>query len=138
MADVNTPSNADTVTTAECSPAAGAATLESKVDPEIITSTASGVHVAIVGCAHGKLDDIYNSIAYMEEEKGIKISLLLCCGDFQAVRNEDDLLCLNCPPKYREMNTFYKYYSGEKTAPVLTIFIGGNHEASNYTVELYV
>jgi len=29
-----------------------------------------------------------------------------------------------------------RYYSGEKTAPVLTIFIGGNHEASNYLQEL--
>jgi lariat debranching enzyme len=35
------------------------------------------------------------------------------------------------------MNTFYKYYSGEKTAPILTIFIGGNHEASNHLLELY-
>ena len=34
------------------------------------------------------------------------------------------------PPKYRQMQTFYKYYSGEKKAPVLTVFIGGNHEAS--------
>jgi len=30
----------------------------------------------------------------------------------------------------------YRYYSGEKKAPVLTIFIGGNHEASNYLQEL--
>lgn len=30
----------------------------------------------------------------------------------------------------------YRYYSGEKQAPVLTIFIGGNHEASNYLQEL--
>lgn len=29
-----------------------------------------------------------------------------------------------------------RYYSGEKKAPVLTIFIGGNHEASNYLQEL--
>ena len=29
-----------------------------------------------------------------------------------------------------------QYYSGEKVAPVLTIFIGGNHEASNYLQEL--
>ena len=29
-----------------------------------------------------------------------------------------------------------RYYSGEKLAPVLTIFIGGNHEASNYLQEL--
>ncbi|KAH6945022.1 hypothetical protein HPB50_006749 [Hyalomma asiaticum] len=29
-----------------------------------------------------------------------------------------------------------KYYSGEKKAPLLTIVIGGNHEASNYLAEL--
>lgn len=30
----------------------------------------------------------------------------------------------------------YRYYNGEKVAPILTIFIGGNHEASNYLQEL--
>ncbi|CAH2039518.1 unnamed protein product, partial [Iphiclides podalirius] len=40
------------------------------------------------------------------------------------------------PEKYQNICTFYKYYSGEKQAPVLTIFIGGNHEASNYLQEL--
>ncbi|XP_051139333.1 lariat debranching enzyme isoform X2 [Andrographis paniculata] len=35
------------------------------------------------------------------------------------------------------MKSFWKYYSGEKTAPFPTIFIGGNHEASNYLWELY-
>jgi lariat debranching enzyme len=40
------------------------------------------------------------------------------------------------PPKFRVMGDFYKYYSGEKIAPVLTIFVGGNHEASSYLVEL--
>ena len=34
------------------------------------------------------------------------------------------------------MNTFYKYYSGEKIAPVTTLFIGGNHEASSHLWEL--
>jgi lariat debranching enzyme len=34
------------------------------------------------------------------------------------------------------MNTFYKYYSGEAVAPIPTIFIGGNHEASNHLWEL--
>jgi hypothetical protein len=29
-----------------------------------------------------------------------------------------------------------RYYSGEKVAPVLTLVIGGNHEASNYMWEL--
>lgn len=41
-----------------------------------------------------------------------------------------------CPPKYLHMGSFYKYYIGEKVAPCLTIFIGGNHEASNYLREL--
>jgi len=40
------------------------------------------------------------------------------------------------PMKYRFMQSFYKYYSGEKKAPIFTIFIGGNHEASNYLWEL--
>jgi hypothetical protein len=40
----------------------------------------------------------------------------------QAVRNLDDLECLACPPKYRELKSFYKYYTGELKAPYLTIF----------------
>ncbi|KZS90091.1 DBR1-domain-containing protein, partial [Sistotremastrum niveocremeum HHB9708] len=39
--------------------------------------------------------------------------------------------------KYRALGGFHKYYTGEKIAPVLTIVIGGNHEASNYFWELY-
>ncbi|KAK8301136.1 hypothetical protein V6Z12_D04G001000 [Gossypium hirsutum] len=35
------------------------------------------------------------------------------------------------------MKSFWKSYSGEEVAPVPTIFIGGNHEASNYLWELY-
>ena len=31
-----------------------------------------------------------------------------------------------------------RYYTGAKAAPVLTLVIGGNHEASNYMWELYV
>ena len=41
------------------------------------------------------------------------------------------------PDNFKEMGSFYKYYSGQKVAPVLTIFVGGNHEAaSNYLQEL--
>jgi lariat debranching enzyme len=65
-----------------------------------------------------------------------KVDLLICCGDFQAVRNEHDMECMACPSKYRCMQDFYQYYSGEKRAPVLTIFIGGNHEAANHLQEL--
>ena len=41
------------------------------------------------------------------------------------------------PVKYRQIGDFHAYYSGARTAPYLTIFIGGNHEASNYLRELY-
>lgn len=41
------------------------------------------------------------------------------------------------PEKYRRLGDFAAYYNGTKRARVLTIFIGGNHEASNYLHELY-
>lgn len=41
------------------------------------------------------------------------------------------------PDKYKQLGYFYKYYTGETVAPMLTIVIGGNHEASNYMWELY-
>ncbi|GAB4818925.1 hypothetical protein N2152v2_005971 [Parachlorella kessleri] len=97
-----------------------------------------GLRVAVEGCCHGELDKIYEALNYLEQREGTKIDLLICCGDFQAVRNYDDLECMACPAKYRELQTFYKYYSGQKKAPCPTLFIGGNHEAANYLWELYL
>ena len=53
------------------------------------------------------------------------------------MRNTYDMKTMACPPKYLQMGTFYKYYTGEKVAPCLTIVIGGNHEASSHLRELY-
>lgn len=92
--------------------------------------------IAVEGCCHGELDRIYDTLAEIEQEQHIKIDLLLICGDFQSVRNEDDLRSMAVPPKYRSMQDFWRYYSGEKRAPILTIFIGGNHESSNFLAEL--
>jgi hypothetical protein len=80
---------------------------------------------------------IYASIGRLEQASGQKVDLLICCGDFQAVRNKEDLATMNVPSKYLTMASFHRYYSGEAVAPVLTLFIGGNHEASNYLQELY-
>ncbi|KAG2178016.1 hypothetical protein INT43_003269 [Umbelopsis isabellina] len=93
--------------------------------------------IAVEGCCHGQLDDIYGSIRLLEHKEEIKIDLVLICGDFQAIRNVADLECMAVPPKYRQLGTFHKYYSGSKVVPYPTIFIGGNHEASNYLWELY-
>ncbi|XP_055912913.1 lariat debranching enzyme [Eupeodes corollae] len=92
--------------------------------------------IAVEGCAHGELEKIYDTIESIQKAEKIKIDLLLCCGDFQSTRNLEDLETMAVPKKYMDICTFYKYYSGEKIAPVLTIFIGGNHEASNYLQEL--
>lgn len=64
--------------------------------------------VAVEGCAHGELEKIYETIQSIENEEGFKVDLLLCCGDFQATRNLDDLQTMAVPQKYLDMCTFYK------------------------------
>jgi len=94
------------------------------------------MRIAIEGCTHGELEKTYQTLKQIEAQDGRKVDLLICCGDFQSTRNLSDLACMACPDKYKDMCTFYKYYSGEAIAPLLTIFIGGNHEATNYLQEL--
>lgn len=57
-------------------------------------------------------------------------------ANLQTIRNEADIDAMNVPRSYLRLGTFHKYYSGEVPVPVPTIFIGGNHEASNYLFEL--
>lgn len=99
------------------------------------------VNVAVVGCTHGELDAVYAKVDQLNEEASAspseRIKLIICCGDFECLRNANDLKCKASPPKYRHMNAFHQYYRGEKHASVLTVFIGGNHEASNYLQELH-
>ena len=95
------------------------------------------MYYAVEGCAHGQLDLIYDAVSKLEAFQEIKIDLLILCGDLQASRNVDDLYCVAVPEKYRHMGDFFDYYSGKKRAPVLTLVVGGNHEASNYLNELY-
>ena len=64
--------------------------------------------IAVEGCAHGELEVIYNVILETEKNTGKKIDLLLCCGDFQAVRNQKDLQCMAVSEKHKDMGTFYK------------------------------
>lgn len=44
---------------------------------------------------------------------------------------------MSVPVKYRAIGDFHEYYSGARIAPYLTLFVGGNHEASNHCWELY-
>lgn len=89
----------------------------------------NSVRVAVEGCCHGMLNKIYDALP-------ANVNLLIICGDFQALRNEADLQTISVPRKYRTMGDFHEYYSGRRKAPVMTIFIGGNHECSSYLKEL--
>ncbi|PKX95308.1 RNA lariat debranching enzyme [Aspergillus novofumigatus IBT 16806] len=105
---------------------------------EMSTANPAPLRVAFEGCGHGRLDDIYDSVARSATRRGWDgVDLVVIGGDFQAVRNSNDLACMSVPQKYKEIGDFHEYYSGKKTAPYLTVFIGGNHEASNYLFELY-
>jgi len=95
------------------------------------------LNIIVTGCIHGCMDKMYKDIQDFEAEKKIKIDLVLCTGDFECMRNENDLKFLSCPEKYREMGNFHQYYNSKVQSPYLTIFIGGNHEASNYLEENY-
>ncbi|KAI3340520.1 lariat debranching enzyme, C-terminal domain-containing protein [Ustulina deusta] len=102
------------------------------------TFKTEGVRVAVEGCGHGTLDAIYASVATACKERGWDgVDLLIIGGDFQAVRNAADLAVMAVPSKYRQLGDFPAYYSGKKTAPYLTIFVAGNHEASAHLWELY-
>lgn len=112
-----------------------------------VSSNSSGtITIAIEGCCHGELDKIYATIAEAESKSGKKVELLIgiipypqyhfnnpsllslisliVCGDFQCVKDSMDLSCVAVPQKYRKLNTFHQYVSGEKVAPILTVFIG--------------
>ncbi|KAJ5983035.1 Lariat debranching enzyme [Penicillium waksmanii] len=96
------------------------------------------VRVATVGCGHGSLNLIYDTVAKFAAERGWDgVDIVIIGGDFQALRNADDAACLSVPTKFRKMGDYHEYYSGQRLAPFLTIFCGGNHEASNHLFELY-
>jgi len=107
------------------------------VPPSSSQSGATTISIAVEGCCHGALDPIYERLQQHTQKTGRTVDLCICCGDFQSLRHPADFHSFAVPPKYREMGTFYQYYAGAKVAPILTIFIGGNHEASQSLQELY-
>ncbi|EGC46857.1 RNA lariat debranching enzyme [Histoplasma capsulatum var. duboisii H88] len=68
----------------------------------------------------------------VSRSRNLRVALEGC-----AVRNSHDLSCMSVPQKYKQIGDFHEYYSGARVAPYLTIFVGGNHEASNHLFELY-
>lgn len=90
------------------------------------------VIVAVSGCVHGEINLLYENLYRLEQSYGVKADILLCTGDFQAIRDYYDLEALSCPAKYKKLGDFKEYYTKARTAPLLTIIIGGNHESVLY------
>ncbi len=42
------------------------------------------MQIAVEGCCHGELDNIYGTLQHLEKAEWKKIDLLISCGDFQA------------------------------------------------------
>eukprot|EP00796_Vickermania_ingenoplastis_P011093 gene11093-7720_t len=103
---------------------------------------AGAFHVAIQGCCHGELNKIYDGCRAHEANTGRRIDFLICCGDFQSMRFPKDLQSMAAPQKYLRVGDFHEYWSPDplhqppmRTAPYLTIFVGGNHESSDWLAE---
>ena len=62
----------------------------------------SFINIAVTGCGHGELDTFYRMCGVFER-MGYPIDLVLITGDFQAIRNQEDLGCMQTPEKYRLM-----------------------------------
>ena len=95
------------------------------------------MRIAVEGCLHGELEQVYQQLLAVQEKTATPIDALIICGDIQSLRNYSDLEDMHCPDKYKSMGTFIDYYEGRKKAPLLTILIGGNHEAVNSLRESY-
>ena len=103
---------------------------------------------------HGNVVDVRRATGTQSEptERSTEpVELLLVCGDFQALRNVGpsavitvealtrDIDAINIKPKYKIEaieKDFHAYHTGKKVAPIMTIFVGGNHEASNHLAEI--
>ena len=95
------------------------------------------LNIAVQGCSHGELSRIYDECRKYENSNNCKIDLLICCGDFQSIRTPEDYKSISIPVKYRKMGDFHLYHGGTRTAPITTLFIGGNHEVSSVLWEEY-
>jgi len=99
--------------------------------------TESVINIAVEGCCHGDLDRIYEVIERIQATDSVQPDFMICCGDFQAIRTNEELDTLACPPVYRHMKDFHKYWRGERIPRCLTLFVGGNHEAPGHLREMY-
>ncbi|KAF7456772.1 Lariat debranching enzyme [Cryptosporidium felis] len=93
--------------------------------------------IAVLGCCHGELNRLFSEVEKYEKENNETVDLIICCGDMQTIRNNEDLEDMAVKSHRAKKGDFWEYFEGIKIAPKLTIFIGGNHEVPNVLIPLY-
>ena len=61
--------------------------MESKVE----LNEEKTLNIIATECIHGCMDKMYKDIQEFEKQNKKKIDLVLCTGDFESMRNEEDL-----------------------------------------------
>lgn len=87
------------------------------------------LRAAVFGDVHGRQDLMYIAALDWQERHKKSIDVILQVGDFETIRNEDDLTYYFAPKKYHKISEIADYCNGRAKVPILTVFIGGNHEA---------
>ena len=85
-------------------------------------------YFAAVGDVHGHVDKMVAMLKELEKSLNIGFSFILQVGDFEPIRDENDLRSLPGPSKYKKLGEFPFYYKKQKKFPWPIYFIAGNHE----------
>jgi Icc-related predicted phosphoesterase len=86
------------------------------------------LYFAAAGDTHGHMHLMVERVKHLSVQTGITPSFVLQVGDFQPLRNLDDLDSMNAPEHYRQLGDFPEFASGKSTSPWPVWFIAGNHE----------
>jgi predicted phosphodiesterase len=87
---------------------------------------------AAVGDVHGQMRAMVRFVEAKARKARRKVSFVLQVGDFESIRDADDLATVHGPAKYRKPGDFARYVRGDEAFPWPLYFIGGNHEAHRY------
>jgi Icc-related predicted phosphoesterase len=90
------------------------------------------VTFAAVGDVHGSMRMMVRLVEAKARKARRKVSFVLQVGDFESIRDDEDLATVHGPAKYRKPGDFARYVRGEEQFPWPLYFIGGNHEAHRY------
>ena len=83
---------------------------------------------AAVGDVHGRMHAMVRLLTDWERRTKQRLSFVLQVGDFEAVRDAEDLASMPVPEKYRLLGDFADFHQDRSAFPWPVWFIAGNHE----------